>query len=113
MPAPCFPPGPNPLGILYTLAVYNLATAILFQITPDQDGQTYFTNARSPQGYNLISPAFGLVTSASDQGTSGALTAPDWVKNLTVGQMELFRTPWGRAYLAYAQSYGPSIVGLT
>jgi hypothetical protein len=40
---------PGAPGILYTLAVYNLATAILFQITPDQ-------TATARAGY--ISPAY-------------------------------------------------------
>jgi hypothetical protein len=117
------PPSPpsNPLGILYTLAVYNLATALLFQITPDQEGQTYFADARSKKpstnfpngGFNLNAPALGLVTAASDEGTSGTLKTPDWAAKMTVGDLELFQTPWGRAYLNYAQKFGPSIVGLT
>jgi hypothetical protein len=113
----CWPPGTNPpsnpLGILYTLAVYNLATHLLFMITPDQSGQTYFTNARSSTGYNLISPSMGLVTTTFDQGTGATVASPKWAAGMTIAQLEMYRTPWGRAYLSFAQSYGPSIVGLT
>lgn len=107
-----FPPC-LPTPVMYSLAVYNCATHILFQITPDQTGQTYFTNARSTAGYGLIVPSNGLITGASDQGTSGNIVVPDWAKGLTVGQLEFYKTPWGRAYLAWNQSYGPTVWGLT
>lgn len=112
---PCVP------GITYTLAVYNLATALLFQIAPNTSPSTYFTDARSnipstnfpSGGFNLNAPAMGLVTAASDEGTSSTLATPDWATKLTVGQLALFNTPWGRAYLSFEQSYGPTIWGLT
>lgn len=104
---PCAP------GILYTLAVYNCATHLLFAITPDESGQTFFANARSAQGFNLIAPAVGIVNSTSDNGSSTSLTPPKWADGLTVAQLGLMATPWGREYLAWAQSYGPSVVGLT
>lgn len=108
-------------GVLYTLAVYNCATAILFQITPDQSGQTYFADARSnlvstnfPNGgFGLNLAPLGLVTSAADEGTSSTLKTPDWAAGLTIGQLQFFKTFWGQQYLSYEQSYGPVIVGLT
>lgn len=102
-----------PLGVLYTLAVYNCATHILYTITPDVAGQNYFSNARSNKGLGLIAPSTGLVAASSDETTSVTLASPDWAKRLTVGQLQMMKTPWGREYLAYAQSYGPSIVGLS
>jgi hypothetical protein len=120
-----WPPGMVPpnggLGILYTLAVYNCATHLLFMITPDQSGQTYFADARASTtstnfpngGFGLNTPSMGLVVSASDEATSSTLKTPNWAAGMTIGQLELFQTPWGRAYLSYAQSYGPTIVGLT
>lgn len=112
---------PAAAGVLYTMAVYNLATAILFEITPDQSGLTYFADARSGNpstnfpngGFGLNTATLGLVTSASDEGTSSTIATPDWARNLTIGQLALFQTPWGRLYLAYAQSYGSTIWGLT
>jgi hypothetical protein len=106
-------------GILYTLAVYNLATHLIFLITPDQVGQSYFANARGnnsstiPPGFALNAPQTGLVVTSSDQGTSVGLTAPTWAAGMTVADLGYYQTPWGRAYLAFAQSYGPTIVGLS
>ena len=104
---PCSP------GILYVLAVYNCATHLLFAITPDQIGQVFFQNARSAKGYSLVQPSTGLVVSANDQGSGTTVATPKWAEGLTVSQLGFMRTPWGREYLAWAQSYGPTIVGLS
>jgi hypothetical protein len=119
----CLPPGtgPSALGVLYALAVYNLGVATLFQITPDQPGQTYFADARSSAvsanfpsgGFGLNQVSTGLVVSSSDEGTSATLVAPTWAANLTIGQLQLMKTYWGQQYLSYAQSYGPNIWDVT
>ena len=114
---PCYAGIP---GITFSLATYNCATHQLFVITPDQLGQTYFSGARSnqpqtnsPGGFALIQTSSGLVAATSDEGTSVTLANPDWVKGLTIGQLQFAKTPWGREYLSFIQSYGPSIWGLT
>lgn len=104
---------PQPVPIFYTLAVYNCATHILYTITPDVAGQNFFTTARSNKGYNLVNPSTGLVAAASDESTSSTLSSPEWASKLTIGQLGFFKTPWGREYLSYNQSYGPSIWGLS
>lgn len=98
-------------GITYTLACYNCGTAILMGLAPDQPGQNYFVKQRADNG--LVQPSTGLVTAASDESTSTTLSSPEWTKGLTVGQLVFYHTPWGREYLAYQQSYGPTIWGLT
>lgn len=101
-------------SILYVLAVYNCATHLLMTIAPDQPGQHYFTNMRSgKEGAALVNPSAGIVAASSDKTTSTALASPDWAKGLTVSQLGFFKTSWGREYLAYIQSYGPAIWGLT
>lgn len=112
-----------PVGILYTLAVYNCATHIVYKITPDTAASDYFRNARSApgkggngsggDGFALVAPSTGLVAASSDETTSSTLTSPDWAKRLTIGELDFFRTPWGRTYLEYQQSYGPTIIDLT
>lgn len=102
-----------PLGVLYTLAVYNCAAHLVFTITPDISGQNYFAKARSNAGYNLIGPSTGLVASSSDETTSVTLASPEWAKRLTVGQLDMYKTPWGRSALTWLQSFGPNVVGLT
>ncbi len=106
---------PGVPGIMFSLATYNCATAILFLITPDQTGQTYFANARSNSatGFNLNAPSTGLVVSSSDESTSATLTAPTWAAGMTIDDLGYMKTPWGRAYLAYQQKYGSTIVDLT
>ena len=103
-------------GIAYTLACYNCATHLLFVITPDTPPSNYFATMRgtTAEGLGLVVPSTGLVSdSANDQGTSVSLAEPKWAKGLTVGQLGFFKTPWGREYLSYQQSYGPSVWGLT
>jgi hypothetical protein len=101
---------PVPLGIEYTMAVYNCAAHILLRITPDQPGQTYFEMAR--QKFGLLAPRSGVISSASDQGTSDALAVPDQLKNMTVGDLNYYCTPWGREFLSFQMDFG-QISGLT
>lgn len=109
---PCYAGIP---GIVYTLAVYNCATHLVFAIAPDQTGQTYFVGKRSntPEGFSLLTPSTGLVVAASDVNSSTTYTAPKWADGLTATQLGFFKTPWGREYLGFIQSYGPTIWGLT
>lgn len=102
-----------PSPVMYTLAVYNGATHVLLAITPDQPGQTYFANARAEAGFGIALPSSGVVSGASDQGTSGSLVQPEWAKGLTISQLQFFKTPWGRELLSWNQSYGPAAWGLT
>lgn len=113
-------PPPTPLTA-YAVAVYNLAGDRLINFAPDQPGAPpipgskpplpYFANAR--KGFNLVGFVSGAITSSSDNGTSASFDVPDWAKKLTVSQLSNLQTPWGRMYLGIAQSYGPTIVGLT
>lgn len=107
--------GPNVPVPFYSIACYNCATHLLFKIAPDQTGQTYFATKRAAgvEGFNLVQPSSGLVSSASDESTSVSNVNPDWAKSLTVGQLDFMRTPWGRDYLSFQQSYGPTIWGLS
>jgi hypothetical protein len=89
---------------IYALAVYNLATNNFVLYQPDQVGQTYFADLRAALNVNV--PTLGIVNSTSDVSTSQGSTLPDFVKGLTLGDLQLIQTPWGRAYLALAQNYG-------
>jgi hypothetical protein len=94
------PPG----GIGYTLAVYNCAGHIQIRITPDQAQRTFFVEQRTL--YHINKPSFGVVESTSDEGTSASLAVPDALKQLTLGDLDFAKTPWGREYLSYAQDFG-------
>ena len=104
-PPPCMP------AIVYVMAVYNYGMHKLLKIGQDQSGQTFFTTQRA--NFNLLSFKAGPVASSADQATSNTLVTPDFLKGLTMGDLDLLLTPWGREYLDYSQSYGPSIVGIS
>ena len=104
------PPGDMP-PILYVLAVYNFGMHQLVKMAQDQAGQDFFANAR--KNFNLTAFSAGVLSATSDNGTSSTLTVPESMQNLTLQDLDLLRTPWGREYLMYAQSYGPSIVGVS
>lgn len=98
---PCLAPSG---GIGYTLAVYNCAGHIQIRITPDQTDRDFFACKR--REFDLLKPSYGVVTSTSDDGTSVTLATPDALRNLTLGDLDFIKTPWGRTYLAYAQDFG-------
>ena len=98
----CIPPP------IYVLAVYNCGGHHLITMAQDQPGLTYFQDARLRFGINSF--VAGVVQSSSDQGTSNALVVPESFQALTISDLEYLRTPWGRAYLGYAQKFGPTVV---
>lgn len=102
---PQMPPG------LYVMAVYNLGLHHLLTIAQDQPGQTFFADARTQ--FKLMSFVIGGVQSSSDEATSQTLVAPEFMKNLTYSDIDMQKTPWGRQYLAYAQTWGPTVFGVS
>lgn len=98
-------------GPLYALAVYNLATDRLINWAPDvADGPRYFQNMR--RDFKIARPALGVATSASDQGTSGAVLNPEFMRNLTMDDLQTIKTPYGRAYIGIAQQFGSTLFGV-
>lgn len=95
---------------LYQQAVYNLAASILIQYTPDQPCMSYFAAYRQNSGIGSFTP--GVISSSSDSSTSQSWVVPDFMKNLTLGDLQNLKNPYGMAYLAIAQDYG-NIWGLT
>jgi len=107
---PRFPGGPLATNA-FTLAVYNLAGDNVITFAQDQAGRDYFDKTREKLGINKFSP--GVVASTSDQATATSLLNPDFMRNLTMANLQNMRTPWGRQYLSYAQAYGPNVWGLS
>lgn len=106
-------PGSSISGLagMYVMGVYNLAMHQLLKIAQDLTNQTFFAQIR--QTYRLTSLVPGPVMASGDQATSETLVIPEFFKNLTLSELDLLKTPYGRDYLGYAQMYGPSIVGVT
>jgi hypothetical protein len=105
LPPSCMPP------IMYVTAVYNYGMHRLLKIGQDQPGQMFFSDQRA--NFKLLSFKAGPVGASADQATSQTLVTPDFLKGLTIGDLDLLLTPWGRDYLDYSQMYGPSIVGVS
>ncbi len=106
------PVGPAPgTDTLYEYMVYLLGGSNLINFAQDTPPSTYWADLRTALKINNFIP--GWVSSSADQGTSEAMTVPDFFKNLTFADLQLSRDPYGRQYLAYAQKYGPSLWGLS
>lgn len=95
---------------IYMLAVYNLGGDNLVNFAPDIPPSTFWSDLRA--GYGTFAFAPGVVTSSGDQGTNTSLLNPEAMKEFTLGNLQNLKTPYGRQYLAWAQSYGP-LWGLT
>jgi hypothetical protein len=109
----CVPSQPTTPSI-YAFAVYNLGCALLLDFAQDdqtaQPPLTFWSDLRSSLGINSFS--FGLITSASDQGTAESMYIPDAIKGMTLMDLQLAKSPWGRKYLMIAGQWG-TIWGLT
>ena len=92
----------------YVMATYNLGLHQLLKVAQDVSGN-FFATAR--QTYGLTSPKVGVVMASEDQGTSQTLVVPEFFSRLTLSDLDLMKTPYGREYLSYAQMYGSTIVG--
>lgn len=122
VPGPCAFAAAGTFDVsIFALAVYNLAGDRLINFAQDQPGAANVKGSKPPMPYfqwarkqfNLNGFVSGAITSSSDNGTSASFEVPQWAKNLTVSQLSNLQTPWGRTYLGIAQSYGPTIWGLS
>lgn len=98
-------------GSIYTLAVYNLAADRLLNYAIDQQGQCYFRDIRTELKLNSFTP--GVISASADQGTSQSWAIAEWAKNMTITDLQMLRTPYGRAYLDFVEAIGPNLWGLT
>lgn len=97
---------------MYPYAVYNLGADRLINWCPDQSGQTYFSNLRSQNGLNVNAFIAGPLSASSDESTSQSIEVQESLKKLTLMDMQMLKTPYGRAYLGLAQQIG-SLWGLS
>lgn len=106
-------------GPIYQLMVYNLGGHLLATWAPDVttrppypykviDGQEYGFWQWLRKQNNMLGFVTGTVSASSDESTSMSLTVPKQAENLTIGQLQLTTSTWGRQYLGWAQSYGPA-----
>lgn len=96
---------------VYAIAVYNLAGHFLVNMAnddpdaePPQEPPNFWAALRST--LNLNSFNIGIINSASDQGTSAGQMIPDMVQKMSLFNLWLMQTPWGRTYLMLAGQWG-------
>lgn len=73
--------------------------------------EQFFATAR--RNFKLTDFSPGIVTSANDLSTGVGLLNQGFFSGLTLENLQLAKTPWGRTYMSIAQNYGPTIWGLT
>lgn len=106
---------------IYTEAVYNLGADNLINYAQDPPNAPPVAGSEPPTPYfayarrqwNINGFVSGVIQSASDESTSESMVVMEAAKNFTLGNLQNLKTPWGRTYLALAQSYGPNVWGLT
>jgi hypothetical protein len=105
-------PSPDPsYPNLYAIAVYNLAGDRLVNFAVDQDGETVFTDLRDK--CNLAGFVSGIISSSSDETSSQSMVVAKAMETLTFFDLQTMKTPWGRAYMGFAQQMGPTDWGMS
>lgn len=89
---------------VYELMVYNFGGDFLVNFAPDQPNSTYFKDLRASLGLNSF--VAGVIESSHDETTGQSILVPDIFKEMNLSEVQLLKTPWGRAYLGWAQKYG-------
>jgi hypothetical protein len=97
--------------LIYDQCVYNLGGDNLVNYAQDVPGQTFFVTLRNTLKINNF--VAGVISESHDETTGESLTVPDFFKTLTLANLQNLKTPWGRQYMAFAQSYGPNVWGLS
>jgi hypothetical protein len=63
--------------------------------------------------WNILAPVTGVVAESHDESTGTSVLNPEQMKEFTMANLQQMKTPYGRAYIAFAQSYGQTLWGLT
>ncbi len=94
--------------LIYMLMVYNLGGDNLMNYAQDSllgvPPSRYFSQYRADNNINNF--IAGVATAGSDNGTSANILVSDQLKNLTIGNLQNLKTPWGVTYLSFQQRTG-------
>ena len=88
-------------SLLYDTAVYNLAADYLINYAPDVAPYDFFEQLRAK--FDCIGFVSGVITSSSDSGTSQSLQVPNAFSEITISDLQRFKTKYGRRYVEIAQ----------
>lgn len=93
------------LPTIYTNTVYNAGASLLLNYANDTPPSTYFADARKKLKIGKL--ITGLMSSASDQGTSGSIVIGEAMSNLTLADLMMMQDPYGRQVIAVLMELGP------
>ncbi|MHB1659893.1 MAG: hypothetical protein ACYCRF_11420 [Acidithiobacillus sp.] len=96
---------------LYVHAVYNMGADRFIRIAQDGGQGTFYQTQRA--AFHVLDFRPGVVMASGDGPTSQTLVVPEWYREIPMMAQEMLKTPWGRQYIAYAQMYGDSVVGVS
>lgn len=102
---PCWAADPC-IAYSYSSALLNLGGHYLIQIATDIDPSTFFEDLRTSFNMNGAFRS-GVITSSSDNGTAASTAVGDAMSNLSLADLQLLQTPYGRIALAFLQELGP------
>lgn len=85
---------------------YTIATETMTVATPIiyQQSMPFFAYWRAQWNINKFTA--GVVESTGDEGTNVSFHVPEFMDNLPMSALTYLKTPYGRAYLDYAQRVG-------
>ena len=66
--------------------------------------ETFFATLRAK--YNIGGFVAGVISASNDESTGESILNPEFMKTLTLGNLQNLKTPWGRQYLAFAMDFG-------
>jgi hypothetical protein len=66
--------------------------------------ETFFVGLRTK--FNTGGFMAGVISASNDESTGQSILNPEFMKTLTLGNLQNLKTPWGRQYLAFAQDFG-------
>lgn len=90
--------------LYYNLAVYNFAMDYLINWMPDQPCQYFFADLRKK--WNITGFVGGVVSSTNDNGSGTTLEVPPMLKDFSLFDLQLLKTPYGRTYMSIAAKFG-------
>ena len=108
--------------LMYTLAVYNLGGDNIINYAQDLPDAAVIPGSGTPglpffawtrKQWDVNGFVSGVISGAHDEATGTTLVVQEAAKNFTLSDLQNLKTPYGRQYLAIAQRYGPTIVGVT
>lgn len=107
---------------IYALAVFNLGGDNLINYAQDLSGAAIIPGSGDPglpffayarKQLNINGFVSGVISGSNDESTGQTLVVQEAAKNFTLANLQQLKTIYGRQYLAFAQSYGPSTWGIS